>query len=204
MKWFSFLVLFLLCAQDSLTQKLYVWCPKDQEIKARAGFLNHDTINLSIFDGRILTKNSKIECDANDILSSLALIIKQAYPSAFINVLGDSGYYADPSLDRITLKIGIAAFHAGFGLDISVGIGSFGGKFAYGAFPKGEWNGITGYYVRLYDNRSGKDQKFTSSISKVSSKPNMWGYKTAKDCLNTTYIEANQELLFFIDNNLTK
>jgi hypothetical protein len=41
-------------------------------------------------------------------------------------------------------------------------------------------------------------------ISKTGSKPNLGGYISAKNILNTTYIEANQEMLFFIDETFMR
>jgi hypothetical protein len=204
MKQIFYFLIFISVAKNSLSQKLYVWCPNDQNVKERQGFLVKDTVEVAVFDGRILTPKSKVECNSEDVVTSIALIIKKAYPSATISIENDSGYYRDPKPGIITIKIGISAYHAGFGSDISVAIGNIGGNFSYGAIPKGEWNGITAYYVRVYDHRSGNDQKFSSSISKLVSKPNMWGYKTAKDCLNSTFMQASQEMLFFIDNSLMK
>ena len=106
--------------------------------------------------------------------------------------------------NRITIKIGISAYHAAFGADVKIGIGSVGGNFSYGAFPEGKWNAITAYAVKIYDNRNNSETKKTKDIYKIASKPNLGGYITAKNILNTTYIEANQELLFFIDETFMK
>ena len=196
----AYLLSLLVCLSlNSYSQKLYVWCPKTQEIKPRSGFLAKDTIDLVIFDGRVLTKNSRIECNSADVMAAIASNIQKAYPAALLQIQGDSAYYRDPAPGRITLKLGVSAFHAGFGVDISVGIGSIGGSFSYGIIPKGKWNAITAYYLRLYDYRNGKTEKLTTSISKIASRPNMWGYRSAQDCLNETYMAANQDLLFFID-----
>jgi hypothetical protein len=203
MKWILVLAM-IANFQKANAQKLYVWCPNDEQIKARQGFLEKDSVNLIVFDGRVLNSKSKVECSSEDVVSSIALIIKKAYPSAIVNIVSDTGYYKDPAAGIITIKVGLSAYHAGFGSEITVGIGSIGGNFSYGAFPKGEWNGLTAYYVRLYDFRGGKEQKYTASISKLTSKPNMWGYKTAKNCLNETFMQANQDMLFFIDNSLMK
>ena len=87
---------------------------------------------------------------------------------------------------------------------LKVGIGSVGGNFSYGVFPEGKWNAITAYAVKIYDNRNNSETKKTKDIYKIASKPNSGGYTTAKNILNTTYIEANQELLFFIDETFMK
>ena len=176
----------------------------EQLASPRQGFLQNDTIDLEIFDGRILTEKSKVECTSENTIVELQKMLKQNYPSAFFNTLITSDCYKDPKPKRITFKIGISAYHAAFGSDIIVGIGSVGGNFSYGVFPEGKWNGMTAYSVKIYDYRNNLEIKKTKDISKVSSKPNMWGYKTAKDCLNISYMEANQEMLFFIDETFMK
>lgn len=197
-------VILLLITSNLFAQKLYVWCPKDQIPTPRQGFLEKDTIDLVVFDGRILTENSKIECTPENTIFQLTDFVKLTYPSAIINVLATSLYYKDPMQNRITIKIGISAYHAAFGADVKVGIGSVGGNFSYGVFPEGKWNAVTAYAVKIYDNRNGSEIKKTKDIYKIASRPNTGGYRTAKNILNTTFIEANQEMLFFIDEAFMK
>ena len=205
MKTKTLLIIVLLLTTSSLfAQKLYIWCPEDQIPTPRQGFLEKDTIDLVVFDGRILTAKSRIECTPENTISQLTEFIKMSYPSAIVNVTNTNLYYKDPLNNRITIKIGISAYHAAFGADVKIGIGSVGGNFSYGIFPEGKWNAITAYAVKLYDYRNNSDLKKTKDIYKIASKPNMGGYKTAKNILNTTYIEANQELLFFIDETFMK
>lgn len=199
------LVLALILISSNLgAQKLYTWCPKEQIAKPRIGFIEKDTVDLVIFDGRIFTEKSKIECSSENTVYQLQEYIKKTYPSAIINVLNSSIYYKDPLKDRITIKIGISAYHAGFGADVKTGIGIVGGNFSYGVFPEGKWNAVTGYAVSIYDNRNNLGVKATKDIYKVESRLNTGGYKTARNILNTTYMEANQEMLFFIDGTLMK
>lgn len=204
MKKIAIIISMLALTSNSFGQKLYVWCPKEQLASPRQGFLQNDTIDLAIFDGRILTEKSKVECTSANTIVELQKMLKQNYPSAFFNALSTNDYYKDPKPNRITFKIGISAYHAAFGSDIKVGIGSVGGNFSYGVIPEGKWNGMTAYSVKIYDYRNNREIKKTKDISKISSKPNMWGYKTAKDCLNISYVEANQEMLFFIDETFMK
>lgn len=197
-------IILLLITSNLLAQKLYVWCPKDQIPKPRQGFLEKDTIDLVVFDGRILTQKSKIECTPENTILQLTDFMKMTYPSTTINVLASSLYYKDPRKNRITIKIGISAYHAAFGADVKVGIGNVGGNLSYGVFPEGKWNAVTAYAVKIYDFRNGVELKKMKDIYKIASKPNMGGYTTAKNILNTTYIEANQEMLFFIDDTFMK
>lgn len=185
-------------------QKLYVWCPKEQIVTPRQGFLEKDTLDLVVFDGRILTPKSKVECTPEETNYKLTDFIRQTYPSASINILNSNLYYKDPSRNRITIKIGISAYHAAFGADVKVGIGSVGGNFSYAIFPEGKWNAVTAYAVKIYDYRNNTEIKKVKDVLKTASRPNTGGYITAKNILNSSFIEANQELLFFIDETLMK
>lgn len=198
------LIFLLLISGNLVAQKLYVWCPEEQLITPRPGFLSKDTVDLVIFDGRILTDKSKIECTSENTILQLEEFIKKTYPSAVMNTLNSSFYYKDPLKNRITIKIGISAYHAAFGADVKIGIGVVGGNFSYGLFPEGKWNAVTAYAVKIYDNRNNLETKKTKDIYKIASRLNTGGYKTAKNILNTTFIEANQEMLFFIDETLMK
>jgi hypothetical protein len=165
MKKITLIISLLALASNSFGQKLYVWCPEEQLAAPRQGFLQNDTIDLVIFDGRILTKKSKVECTSENTIKAIGEIIKQNYPSAFINFISTNDFYKESKLNRITIKISIIAYHAGFGSDIKVGIGSFGGSFSYGVIPEGKWNGITAYSIKVYDKRNNGEIK----ISKLSS-----------------------------------
>ena len=198
---FLILSALILSNADAIAQKLYVWCPKEQPVKSRIGFLEKDTIDVVIFDGRLLTQNSKVECTSDDYIKSLGEFVKSTYPDAFINFKDTKHYYKDPLNNRITIKIGISAYHAAFGADVKLGIGL---NLAVAAFPEGKWNAVTAYSIKMYDYRSGKQIKATKDIQKVASKSNTGGYRTARNILNSTYMEANQELLFFIDESLMR
>lgn len=198
------LITLILTTGNLFAQKLYVWCPKEQIATPRQGFLEKDTIDLVVFDGRILTSKSKVECTPDETINKLTDFIRQTYPSTTINVLNSNQYYKDPVKNRITVKIGISAYHAAFGADVKVGIGSVGGNFSYGVFPEGKWNAVTAYAVKIYDYRNDNEIKKVKDILKTASRPNTGGYITAKNILNSSFIEANQEMLFFIDETLMK
>jgi hypothetical protein len=52
-------------------QKMYVWCPENNQIKARIGLGNKDTINVVVFDGRSLSPKNKIECTSEQLIQTL-------------------------------------------------------------------------------------------------------------------------------------
>lgn len=177
---------------------------KSRQSNQELVFLENEEIDIVIFDARLLTEKSKVECTPEETTKALSDFIKNSYPSAKLNLIDSKEYFKDPKPNRITIKIGIAAYHAAFGADIKVGIGSIGDKFVWGVIPEGKWNAATGYNAIIYDYRENKELKVIKEIAKVASKPNMGGYITAKNILNTTYMEANQDLLFFIDNTFMK
>ncbi|OBX25266.1 hypothetical protein LX77_02960 [Gelidibacter algens] len=195
-------ILAFIISQNSHSQKLYIWCQKDQIPTPRSEFLADSDIDLVIFDGRIMTSNSKIECTSQTIKNNLSELIRLTYPSAQINLLETDKYFENAKKNKITIKITISAYHAAFGGDVKLGIGSVGGQFSWGIFPEGKWNATTGYSIKIYDYRDINDNKFSKEIGKIVSRPNTGGYRTAKNILNNSYIEANQELFSFIDNSL--
>ena len=183
-------------------QKLYVWEPRMQEINPRPFFEAKDTIDIIVFDGRIIPKKSHVKCTSEEVINHIVDDITKAYKGGTFIIRNASDYNKSPLNNHITIKIGISAYHAGFGSDIDIAIGSVGGKFSYGVSPKGKWNAMTSLYVRIYDKRDNKDKKQTKEILHKASKPNMWGYSTAKNILNDTYIQAITELFFTIDDTL--
>ena len=54
----------------------------------------------------------------------------------------------------------------------------------------------------IYNYENGAKNKMTEEFGQVSSRPNTGGYRTAKNILNTAYIQANMELFGFIDKSL--
>jgi len=198
MKYVLILIL-LITSAASKAQKIYVWCPENYQIKPRAGLKEKDTINVVFFDGRSIPPKNKIECTSDQFVQTLFSQLKLAYPSVIFALKPESDYYKKATEKSILLKIGVSAYHAGFGTDISSGIGMVGGHFSAMAFPKGEWNAITAYYIQV----SIGDKTSTKEISNISSKSNMWGYKSAKNALTETYNKSNQELLFFLDEQLS-
>ncbi|MFV0156451.1 hypothetical protein OBK03_11835 [Empedobacter falsenii] len=166
--------------------------------------MSNQEIEIIIFDGRVISDKSKVECSSNDFINKLFNDIKKVYPSALVNIKGKEDYYSNPKKGIITIKIGISAFHSAFGTEVNTGIGVMGGNLNYSIFPSGKWNAVTNYYVKIYDERNNANSKYEKEILKVASKSNTGGYGSAKKILFQTYNEAIQDLLFFLDNSLMK
>ncbi|KKX47963.1 hypothetical protein [Sphingobacterium sp. IITKGP-BTPF85] len=194
----KYILLLILTVNISISnaQKLYVWCPEHVEAPVRNDILRSDTVTIAFFDARILNKKSKIECNSEILTDKIFEQIKQVYPNIFF-IKDNSLYRSKDSINTI-LKIGISAYHAGFGTDISVGIGMVGGSLSTMILPKGMWNASTTFYTEITDRK--KSNKET--ISNIGSQDNIWGYKSARKALNESYNKSLQQLLFFIDQNI--
>ena len=180
-------------------QKIYVWCPENNQIKPRIGLRNTDTVKVVFFDGRSIPKKNKIECSFDQLAQSIFTQLKVAYPSATLVLQPETEYYRKGSLEHtILIKIGVASYQAGFGTDISGGIGMVGGNFSTMVFPKSQWNAITAFHVQVL----AKGEIITKDFANISSKSNLWGYKSARNALNESYNKSTGELLFFIDEQL--
>lgn len=176
-------------------QKHYVWCPEDVEVKPRAGMAEGAEVGLVIYDGRVISKKGVIKCTSQDIASSIQSHLEKVYPSVRFVVLDESAYYKKATDERPTIKIGLSAYHAGFGVDVSAGVGMVGGSFAAMAFPKGQWNAATALYVQFENDGTSTEKE----ISNVASRPNMLGYKSARNGLQESYEKSIQQLLFYLD-----
>jgi len=198
------LITTLLFTQNLQSQKLYVWCQKNQLPSIRQNFSTEKEIDLVLFDNRIMTKKSKTECSSESIINNLTNFIKDTYPSIKFNLLSSENYYKNPNENSITIKIIISAYHAAFGANvkIGIGIGKINSAFIWGIIPEGKWNAVTGYSIKIFDYRNDEEFINSTEIGKIASLPNTGGYRTAKNILNTTYINANQDLFLFIDESL--
>ena len=180
-------------------QKHYVWCPEDVEVKPRAGMAEGAEVGIVIYDGRVINKKGRIKCTSRDIANSIQSLLERVYPSVRFVVLDESAYYKNLTDTIPTIKIGLSAYHAGFGVDVSAGVGMVGGSFAAMAFSKGQWNAATALYVQFESGGTSTEKE----ISNVASRPNMLGYKSARNGLQESYEKSMQQLLFFIDKELT-
>ncbi|MBL1408811.1 hypothetical protein [Sphingobacterium faecale] len=194
----KYLLLLILIANVSFSnaQKLYVWCPEYVQAPPRSDISSLDTVKVAFFDARILNEKSKIECTSETLIESIFEQIKQVYPNIYF--VKDNSLYRSKESKGTLLKIGISAYHAGFGTDISAGIGIVGGNLSTMIIPKGMWNASTIFYTEIIKNSTSNQEM----ISNIGSQSNIWGYKSARKALNESYIKSLQQLLFFIDGNI--
>ncbi|MGN6640921.1 MAG: hypothetical protein ACTHJ8_18570 [Mucilaginibacter sp.] len=181
MKRLNLLTLFItLFTCNAYAQKVYIGCPDNAATKPNVGFLDKQTVDLVIADGRTIPADSKVECDGPGIKQVLKNFLQSEFPSCKIMLLPDSLKASNPN--RITIKLNITAYQA--------------------SRSKLEWTGSVGYHVMIIDNRNGKAKKISEDISNDTSKPGAWGYKTAKTCLFTSFDKSNQDLVSFIESSL--
>ena len=164
----------------------------------RTGFLADEQIDVVFFDSR--TEKDQSEELQNSILNHL----KKTYPAASFKCLISSEYFSSPKKGKLTLKINIVGYHAGFGVESTSGIGTIKGQpFVFNGVADGKWNGLTGLGVMVYDYRNGEN-KFTKEISEVESRKNTGGYSTARNAVQTSFQNVMNNLSSFIDQSLMK
>ena len=163
----------------SKAQKLYVWCPKDQEIHPKVAALNGVKVNLLITDERKFGHRVRSKCTSDDLIADLASVIRQTYPSAMFTI---SSELAKPEKGIVDIEIKILQYAARF----------------YPAM----WNANTEYSVKIVDDRTGMAIEKSMDIPAYRNFFNLNGYFTAKSNLNKTYAEANADLLNFIYETL--
>lgn len=166
-----------------------------QEVKPkpRLGFLAGDTIEVVIVDGRRKTD------DYEKIPGGLAGAVRDAYPSAVVRQLPDSVFYQLARPGIVTLKVQLLGYGKGFGIEAGAGLGLSNGVPVPLVVPAGKWNGVTVFGVTLFDKRAGRDVKLASTIDRVVSKSNTWGYRSGNQAMRESFEEAANALLAYID-----
>jgi hypothetical protein len=155
-------------------------------------------VRLAIYDGRPDTSQFRTISEA--IVQTFA----SAYPSAQIRRVSSDSIYADSPAGAVTIRIAIAAYVADFGRKITPAIGTIGGTFVVGAIPEGMWNGLAGLVVTVIDRRAPSSTVTSHPVSKLVSKSNTFGYKTARDALAEAFQETTRELLLVVDASLAR
>ncbi|QNL50386.1 hypothetical protein H8S90_01795 [Olivibacter sp. SDN3] len=186
--------------QQAVAQKIFVWCPPSAELTPNNDKLKGLNINIVLSDARIITDSTRVECSSQDLLDIVANTIVTNYPAAIINILDTNQYRAEAQKEKITVRIGVSAYHSASGNDVSTAIGNAGGNFNWGALPKNKWNSVAGFHVVIEDYRTNELKTLTRDIANIVSRPNIGGALTAKKALFEAYKEAHRELLYFIES----
>ena len=183
MKRLTLLVLFAaLVTGKACAQKVYIGCPEHVNTKPNAGFLDKQPVDLVITDSRVIPADSKIECQGTDVKQALENLLRSDFPSCKITRLPDTAYDSASTPKRITIKLDITAYQA--------------------TRSKAEWTGSVNYHVMIIDDRTGKPKKVSEDISNDTTRPYLFGFKTAKTCLFTSFGKSNEDLVAFIKNSL--
>jgi hypothetical protein len=172
---FAALVTYNACAQ-----KVYIGCPEHVNTKPNAGFLDKQAVDLVITDSRVIPADSKIECRGTDVKQALKNLLQSDFPSCKIMLLPDTARASNSK--GIIIKLSITAYQA--------------------TRAKAEWTGSVNYHVMIIDDRAGKARKVSEDISNDTTRPYLFGFKTAKTCLFTSFDKSNEDLVAFIKNSL--
>lgn len=176
------LIAFIILSPTNVSagNKMYVWCPPEEVIIPKIGLLKGCNINLVVTDKRNMSSKTRDKCSSEDLVAAVTNLVKATYPSAKIKVVPES---ASPiEKNKVTIEVDIVAYYA--------------------TFSTATWHATTGYSVTISDSRKEKVTEQSKNIIKERSFFNAIGFTTAKSNLNKTYIEANDDLLNFISNNV--
>lgn len=180
MKNLFLLILFLITVQITNAQKMYIWCPDELTPSPKAEQLKDITIDLLISDSRILTAKVKNKCTSDELKNSLFELIKKTYPSAKINLITDKKSTSENT--NFFIEINITAYYA--------------------TFTSPMWFAQTDLSIKIKSLKSETATILSKDIHKEKKFFNVFGFATAKNNLNKSYIEANIELLDFISDSL--
>lgn len=189
---FLFFIVFTFTIGNVLSQKLYEWKPPVVNFAIRNEISINDTVFLIIKDRRIHPEKIKSDTDSRQILSSIISDIKRSFPNVLIidKLRAKEG--------KLNILINLSSYSAGFGTEISAGIGIIGGNIGSFIFPKGKWNAITAFTCTIIKS----NKKESKDFSNVSSKDNLWGYKSSRKALEETYSSTINQLLLYIEDSL--
>lgn len=196
MRLVSFVAIGVAAVASCTTQKTFA--PPAPSVQPRLGMLSGTTVALAIYDARPDTSQFSA------IAQSIADAVRLAYPSARLALVPRDSAHADAAPGVVTVRVAVAAYVADFGRKVTAGIGSVGGTFVVGAIPEGVWNGLAGVVVTVVDRRTVSSSTKTQSISKLVSKPNTFGYKTARAALADSFHQSIADLLLFVDASLAR
>ncbi|MEI2271878.1 hypothetical protein OHD16_06960 [Sphingobacterium sp. ML3W] len=189
----SIFLILSICTINAFSQKLYEWKPPTVNFVIRNDVSFKDTLFLIVKDRRVKPEKLNTDTDSEQITSTIVNDIKKSFPRVVI-------------IDRSTPKegscnvlINLASYGAGFGTEISAGVGIVGGNLGSFVFPKGKWNAITALTSTILKPNTKESKDFSS----VSSKDNIWGYKSSRKALEETYSSTINQLLLFIEDSFT-
>ncbi|MVZ60920.1 hypothetical protein [Sphingobacterium humi] len=185
-------IVFFISVFDSFEQKkIYQWRPPDAVFSIREDVNLGDTVYLYVVDRSIKPKKIVTNTDFKEIKSFIESSVARSFPKSNFLIL-DSTY--NNATHRL-IRISIVSYHAGFGTEISTGIGSVGGSLSTMVFPSGKWNALTSLNCETIDNGTKESKELTSIVSK----DNLWGHSTSRRALEESYNSAMNQLLMFIE-----
>lgn len=164
-----FLILFLTIVYigNSFAQKLYIWDPPQIEVSKRNGFHKEKTVYIAVNDGRLPSKKVKTNTTSENVVQSFITAIQSAYPNVKFAI--KDNYFEKDTTKMPLINLTISAYQAGFGTEVSTGIGVIGGNIGLAVFPQGKCNAITALYCDVVDG----EKKVSKDIHSVSSRDNI-------------------------------
>ena len=199
MKYILGLVCSLCLFLPAVAQKVYVWCPPEQQTDTslQDTLRGREEINLIIYDARTIIDTEAVKCTSAAVRDALVSSLQSAFPGTRFNLLDSSEYRKEPLVSVTTLKIGIAAYHSGPGEEVTRAAGLSKEGFSIGDFKNTQWVSLTGYRVSLI--LPGARQKtITKDMLHIATRPGIGGLLSARKALASSYQDVFQELVKFI------
>lgn len=143
---------------------------------SRTNFLVGETIALSVVDNRLEKEKSA------EMIELFTTQLAKYYPSAKFDITQQNKANFSNNEKIIYIGLNISEYTA--------------------EFVDATWHGKIEFSVRLIDNRANMKIIFDKNMGKLTSKFNLWGYKTAEASLVKSFNDAMQELIQFLDESL--
>lgn len=186
--------LIVISSSSFAQKKIYQWRPPDAIFAVRDDMTLGDTVYINVIDRSIKPKKIVSNTDFEEISEYISSAVSHSFPNTQF-ILPDSTYLKGSGT---LIKITVMTYHAGFGTEISAGIGSMGGSLGTMVFPRGKWNAVTSFRCEIEQYGSKVGEVFAN----ISSKDNLWGYSTSRRALEESYNSTMNEVLMFIESNI--
>lgn len=187
--------LFLLAMAASACATKYYKTPAPADIPPRGRFLDGVALNVGVFDARPGATGR------DELAAEVMRVLDGAYPDAMVRRVD---YFGKPEDVAVTVSVRVDFLESGFSSEVATAYARdlLSENSAFGMTSKSDWSGAAVMTVQVVDKRQEDPKTQELRIERVATKPNMWGYATAKAVLDDAWEEAAAQMCSFIDRAL--
>lgn len=200
LRYFLLLLLLVIFSPPAAAQPKFAWCPQEQIMYPKNGFLEDTPIDLFVYDARD-SANLVVPCSGESIKNNLIRLILQTYTSPKISVL-ETEDAAVPGEDKVLIKIGILDYHIAASLP-RPSHGDHEHAEAPDLSVKG-WSAVTRYSIAIIDRSTGREKLVARQISELRNWPGTQELEEAQEYLQSTFDAANRKLLVVIEDSFVQ